>query len=162
MAVPSSAQTTTQVITQVISYRWMRFPPCPKSWLRAWPSKTKCPRGTLHPMGSAGHSSSKDPLPSSSSWSQSVRGAHKLRQQAGTGSGHWEPETKHASHGLPMLSGWDSPVGTQGVGCTRPGFGRASQPKAPYANTHLCSGTFYSDRKYFFLIKCFIKNFASY
>lgn len=46
MAVPSSAQ----VIARAISYRRMRLLPCPKSWLRAWPSKTKS-KGDTAPHG---------------------------------------------------------------------------------------------------------------
>lgn len=80
VAVPSSTQTTTQTFHRAYfglakSYRWVRPPP-------ALSAGTVRPRGVVvtgpiqdvAPEASAGHSSRKGLLPSTSSWSQKVRG----------------------------------------------------------------------------------------
>lgn len=58
------------------------------------------PTQDVAPEGSAGHSSRKGLLPSSSE--------HEGNLTAGTGRAHWEPETKHASLGSQQaeLSVW--------------------------------------------------------
>lgn len=115
MAVPSSARTTTQVMAGGLV--WIggtlqppqkhgtklgageRTHPAPRM-LHLWVCRTQQQQGTA-------------PL--------QLISEHKGSLTTITGTGHREPETKHAAHWLPVPRGRDSPAGTQGVGCTHPG-----------------------------------------